>query len=169
MLPCLQVVNVTVLAIESERPDPRLEAWEGQTLSFFFNNGNSSASDGTVAPADVHAAVSHLDFCPVAGGNVLNITVRRLGPACAAPAATGCRWPPPFNHACPNHCCPAQARLDAETTFEGAPVRGDLLPGTVVEVLVGQHDVMEQRGHEWHLIAHLGDSAAAAPDATCSA
>ena len=132
MPPCLQVINATILSVDSERPDPRLEEWEGQTLSFFFNNGNSSVSDGTIEPADVHAAVSHLDYCPVSGGNVLNIT----------------------------------ARLDAEYTFDGAEVRGDLLPGTVVEVVVGQGDALEERGHEGHLVAHLGDSAAGQSD-TC--
>lgn len=127
-----KVINVTILSMASERDDPRLEAWEGQALTFFFNADNSSVADGTIQPAAVHAAVSHLDFCPVAGGNVLNIT----------------------------------ARLDSETTFDGAPVRGDLIPGTIVEVLVGQWTEMEQRGHEWHLVAHLGDSKAG-QEATC--
>lgn len=84
------------------------------------------------------------------------------------PAVRICRWLlPQWGGACPNHCGataappppPTQARLDAETTFEGAPVRADLLPGTVFEVLVGHGDEMEERGHESHLVAHLGDSA----------
>ncbi len=64
-------------------------------------------------------------------------------------------------------CAPCtQARLDSETTIEGAPVRNDLIPGTTVEVLVGHHEEMERRGHEHHLSAHMGNSAAG-DDAEC--
>ena len=36
-------------------------------------------------------------------------------------------------------------------------MRDDLVPaGTIVEVLVGEPDEMERRGHEQHLVAHLG-------------
>lgn len=68
-----------MLAVSSSLPDARADAWEGQTLSFFFNDGNSSVSDGTIAPEDVHAVVTHLEYCPLGGGNVLNITVRAAG------------------------------------------------------------------------------------------
>lgn len=45
-------------------------------------------------------------------------------------------------------------------------MRGDLIPGTAVEVLVGQHEEMAARGYERHLIAILANSAMQ-PDATC--
>ena len=45
-------------------------------------------------------------------------------------------------------------------------MRGALIPGTVVEVLVGHADEMEARGHEVHLEVHLGNSATGW-DATC--
>lgn len=38
-------------------------------------------------------------------------------------------------------------------------MRADLTPGTIIEVKVGHPKEMAQRGHEAHLVAHLGDSA----------
>lgn len=80
-MPPAQVINVTILSVASERPDPRLEAWQGQELAFFFHDANSSLADPALRVtsadvADVHAAVHHMAWCPVADGNVLNITVR---------------------------------------------------------------------------------------------
>lgn len=51
-----------------------------------------------------------------------------------------------------------QVRLEDETAFEGAPVRGDMVPGTVVKVLVGKKEELERRGHKVHLTARLADS-----------
>lgn len=187
-----QVVNLTVLAIESERPDPRLEAWLGGAFAYFFQDleTNSSAGSGgrpsNFSTADVHAAVSDLDFCPLAAGNVLNITVRALwlrrarhrpegqlastqrrrrrmhGLPCAragAPAGhcTVPQTPAPCRHS-RELPPPLQARLDEETLFEGAPVRADFPPGVVVEVLVGHVGELEARGHTPQLSAHLADS-----------
>lgn len=163
-----------MLSLESERPDARLDAWRGQVLSFFFNDANSTTVDGTFDPADVHAALSSVDFCPVAEGNVLNMTVRRLSGGLGRGAhvcsvvvasASSCVAVPPvslqLSHA------PAQVRLNAETTFEGAPVRDDLLPaGTTVQVLVGHLEEMQERGHDLHLVAHMADATQGA-DATC--
>lgn len=50
-----------------------------------------------------------------------------------------------------------QARLDGETTFEGAALRGELIEGTTVQVLVGHLDEMERRGYEGHTRALLGN------------
>lgn len=112
--PAAQVVNLTVLAVESERDDPRLEAWEGQTLAAFYSAGNSSISDGAIASADVHALVSHLSWCPLAGGNVLTIVVRG-GCQCAAPppaaAAPAARVYLQRFDALMHGCAPALCRL----------------------------------------------------------
>lgn len=90
-----QVVNVTILAIESEKPDPRLEAWLGQTFAFFFKDTNSSLRPppraANFSTADVHAAVSHLDFCPLASGNLLDITVRARRLRLAGKGGTACQ------------------------------------------------------------------------------
>lgn len=51
--------------------------------------------------------------------------------------------------------------------FEGAPVLGELTPGTTVEVLMGHLPEMDQRGHGAHLTAHVGSSAAGPDDASC--
>lgn len=74
------MVNVTILAIESERPDTRIDACLGQPLAFFLTAENSTALGDSFRPDDVHAAVSASDFCPVGDGNVVNITVRLVGP-----------------------------------------------------------------------------------------
>ena len=96
--PPIQVVNVTILAIESERPDTRIDACLGQPLAFFLTAENSTALGDSFRPDDVHAAVSASDFCPVGDGNVVNITVRLVGPphAHVLPRLQRrpLRWPP---------------------------------------------------------------------------
>ena len=188
-LQCVQVVNLTVVAIESELPDKRLDAWLGAELAIFFSGAAniSLAFDDLLAARaddDVHAAVSKVDFCPLAHGNMLNITVRWAGAAWAAAlrpcrhaaaptcwlAAAGragwqrvqCQWPGMQQaRALPAAAAPApaQVRLEGETAFGGMPVRDDLMSGTTVDVLVGHHDEMQERGHEARLTALLGNSA----------
>lgn len=70
------MINATILSVALERANPRVDAWEGQALASFLAADNSTLGDG-FAPADVYAAITHLDYCPLAGGNVLNITVGR--------------------------------------------------------------------------------------------
>ena len=72
-----QVLNVSVLAVESEQPDPRVEAWEGRSLAVFLANGDDTKNSTLAADSaidDVHAALTSLNFCPLHNGNVLNMT-----------------------------------------------------------------------------------------------
>lgn len=89
--PHAQVVNATVLSISSERPDPRIDAWQGQTLSFFFRADFDTPLGDGFELADVHAAVTKLDFCPVDDGNILTMRVRgQLRAPLLAATASGC-------------------------------------------------------------------------------
>lgn len=81
---------MTVLEVESERADPRIDAWQDQVLSFFFTDSKKLFPNGAVDVAAVHEALTGLGYCPVADKNVLTMTVRRCWLQRAAAAWQRC-------------------------------------------------------------------------------
>lgn len=58
-------------------------------------------------------------------------------------------------------------RLEGQTVFDGVDVGDDVMPGTVVEVLVGHRDELEARGYKAHLNTRMHDSGKPEDLGTC--
>lgn len=71
---CAQLVNVTVLEVNSTRSDSSIADLVGHEFTLFINNGTSVRP--SVLNPTVWDAVSKMDWCPLADKNVLNMKVR---------------------------------------------------------------------------------------------